>query len=288
MSIQNKKKFLMSLIGSSRGSAKKRKKEHTLVNNDILILAHQQNDKCAISGLPLIYKTFSDWQCSLDRINDDIGYIKTNVRLICLEFNTEIKWSIDLIHNSILKMNNDIDYLTIANEITETKPKNAPIYRWVKQLIDDKEYVFCHFCKKTKTLDLFVIRFNNGCKECAKKIKTFKQRFSRIYRDAKKHTNERNNVRKLQQVFTITPEFLVKLYKNQKGLCAISNIPLNFNGEYCVSIERKDTDIGYTPDNVCLITVCFQSTQKQGGINATGGGWNRAKWNLIVDRFSEP
>jgi hypothetical protein len=284
---KTKKCFLIKLVGSSKGSAKTRKKEHTITNDDILYLADYQDDLCAISGLPLTYQRHSDWQCSLDRIDDSIGYIKENVRLITLEFNTEVKWSVDLIYTSINLMNLYVDYLQVLNDIINPIPKSNPLYKWVKQIIKEKEYVFCHLCKKLKTIDLFNIRFNNGCKICANSIKNFKQRFSLIYRNAKKHTRERNLTRNITQYFTITPEFLLELYKNQKGLCAISNIPLDFKDEYCVSIERSNTDIGYTPENVSLICVCFQSTQKQGGENASGGRWTKDKWQVIVDKFTE-
>ena len=284
---KTKKGFLIKLTGNSKSSSKIRKKEHSITNDYVINLAETQDDCCAISGLPLTYQRNSNWQCSLDRIDDDKGYIKENVRLIALEFNTEVKWSIDLIYKSISLMNSYVNYLQILNDIINPKQKSKPTYTWVKQLIEEQEYVFCHFCKKLKTIDLFNIRFNNGCKLCSNSIKNFKQRFSRVFRDAEKHTRERNLYKQTPQEFTITQEFLLDLYKNQKGLCAISSIPLDFTGEYCVSIERSNTDIGYTTENVSLICVCFQSTQIQGGEDANGGRWTQEKWKTIVDKFSK-
>ena len=191
-------------------------------------------------------------------------------------------------------MNSPVNYIQNLKEMTTKTIKGEAKYIWKKELIDNMEFVFCHYCETLKELHLFNIKFNNGCKECFNEIKNFKQRFSAIYRHSKKRTNERNErneIRnkngKILHEFTITPEFLAELYKNQKGLCAISSIPLNFNGSYCVSIERLNTDIGYTKENVCLIAVCFQSTQIQGGENMSGGRWTPEKWNVIVEKFKE-
>jgi len=58
---------------------------------DLEILLDQlekQGGCCAISGIPLSFQQKSHWQCSLDRINNEIGYVPSNIQLICLEFNT--------------------------------------------------------------------------------------------------------------------------------------------------------------------------------------------------------
>jgi hypothetical protein len=277
--------FLRNLVDNSQTSSKKRNLEHTISKEFIFNLSEKQNDSCAITGSPLNYKTNSDWQCSLDRIDDSIGYIESNVRLITLEFNTPSKWSPDFIKNTIALQDTDIDYQKILTEIYQPITKKEAKYKWTKEIDDDgQETVFCHFCNTRKSIQMFNKSFNNGCKPCANSIKNFKQRFSRIYRDAKRHTTDRNkNKTGLNiQNFSITLEDLYDLYKQQRGKCFISNVPLHFNGEYCISIERINTDIGYTKENICLICLCFQSTQCQGGDNATGGRWTKDKWNLIV------
>jgi hypothetical protein len=80
--------------------------------------------------------------------------------------------------------------------------------------------------------------------------------------------------------------FLAELYLKQKGLCVISNVPLQTKGNYSMSIERINTSLGYEKSNVSLICVCFQSTQRQGE-QGTGGGWTKKKWEEIVDKFSK-
>jgi|688.fasta_scaffold242121_2 hypothetical protein len=49
-----------------------------------------QNGKCAYSGIQLLLPSNQnkDWVMSLERIDTSIGYIITNVCLICREFNS--------------------------------------------------------------------------------------------------------------------------------------------------------------------------------------------------------
>lgn len=46
----------------------------------------KQEDKCAYSGLPMSFRPHTDWKCSPERINNNIGYIASNIVFICLEF----------------------------------------------------------------------------------------------------------------------------------------------------------------------------------------------------------
>lgn len=59
---------------------------------DLVDIFNEQNGLCAISGMPLDWQTFgkgrSPLTCSIDRINPKVGYIRSNLRLVCMQINT--------------------------------------------------------------------------------------------------------------------------------------------------------------------------------------------------------
>lgn len=60
-----------------------------LTIDSLIELFKKQNGKCAYSNIPLRCGTSQNsWIASLNRINPLVGYIKSNVCLTCLEFNT--------------------------------------------------------------------------------------------------------------------------------------------------------------------------------------------------------
>ena len=54
----------------------------------------------------------------------------------------------------------------------------------------------------------------------------------------------------------MTLEDLIKIYEEQKGLCAISKVKLEHKqgSPNNISIDRKDNNLGYTKENVHLVT----------------------------------
>lgn len=64
-----------------------------LIIDDMYQLYSKQNGLCYYSKIPMSLKSCSDWQMSLDRINDNIGYTKENSVLCCLEMNHRTKWT---------------------------------------------------------------------------------------------------------------------------------------------------------------------------------------------------
>ena len=55
--------------------------------------------------------------------------------------------------------------------------------------------------------------------------------------------------------FTIDDEFIYQRLTEQEGKCAISGIVLTFNVDdwHSMSIDRIDSSLGYTPDNILLV-----------------------------------
>ena len=98
--------FVDRLVRSAKKNTKERNErgrnhECTLTVAKLNKLITDQTGKCAISGAVLVFKSFSDNQASVDRISDNLGYVDGNCRLVCLEFNTPVKWSRKLLVESI-------------------------------------------------------------------------------------------------------------------------------------------------------------------------------------------
>ena len=63
--------------------------------------------------------------------------------------------------------------------------------------------------------------------------------------------------------FDITDEIILEKLEKQENKCYISKIPLTFNENdwYCISLDRLDSNLGYTIDNTILVTK-FVNTSK--------------------------
>ena len=89
---------------------------------------------------------------------------------------------------------------------------------------------------------------NVQCKKCAsdyQKIAREKQPLKYILRDAKQHAKVKN------RVFTITLDDLCKVLLQQNNKCALTGI--EFSNENKPSLDRIDSNIGYTPENIQFV-----------------------------------
>lgn len=85
--------FIMRLVGAARSRVNAKKKQGRMLEfsidyNCILDKIIEQKGRCFYSSIPLVFKIKSDWMCSLERLDNNIGYTDANVVLICNEFNT--------------------------------------------------------------------------------------------------------------------------------------------------------------------------------------------------------
>ena len=144
------------------------------------------------------------------------------------------------------------------NKLTE-----RAIKKW--QSIEEKGEMVCTRCKKVQPLSLFNKRtdrvykgYYNRCRECStkegyasfkEKQQSVKGRLSLCLTYAKS--------RKKKKEISIDLKFLLDVWKKQKGLCFYTNKPMVSDPEHSskwdvITIDRKDSTIGYTKDNVVL------------------------------------
>lgn len=78
------------LLNNCRGSARKRGHECTLTAEDIDAMLSTMT--CSVTGLPLTWEHEGEtirnpWAPSIDRIDNALGYVPGNVRVVCWAFN---------------------------------------------------------------------------------------------------------------------------------------------------------------------------------------------------------
>lgn len=89
---------LRQQMTNAKKNAKARGLEFTLNLDDLKVMAETSQGKCALSGLPFEYGNSKElfgtkirrkklWSPSLDRIDGDVGYTQSNVRLVCMAVN---------------------------------------------------------------------------------------------------------------------------------------------------------------------------------------------------------
>jgi hypothetical protein len=262
-------------------------------------LITDQSQKCAISGAVLAFKQFSDNQASVDRIDNNLGYVDGNCRLVCLEFNTPITWSRKLLLESIAlsgipPTNFEDNTSDLESVLPKGHRKGTVLRKWTILTEGGIETVFCHHCSDKKPLSDFNKKISDGCKACKAQIEernssTWRGALHRLICSAENSTKRRNALRSEedQTERTLTYVDLVGILKTQGGMCAYSRVALSPRmGDWKVSLERKDVTKGYTASNVCLVCQRFNAIDcsvraKGAGACASprgSGGWSRKKF----------
>eukprot|EP00397_Hematodinium_sp_SG-2012_P038860 GEMP01042339.1.p1 GENE.GEMP01042339.1~~GEMP01042339.1.p1 ORF type:complete len:462 (-),score=15.10 GEMP01042339.1:104-1489(-) len=85
--------FFKSRVLAAKCAAKKRREkgrisagEFSLTGADVINLYQEQKGLCFYSGARLVLQPCTDWMCSIERIDNKMGYVVSNVALICCEF----------------------------------------------------------------------------------------------------------------------------------------------------------------------------------------------------------
>lgn len=79
---------VVKLLGSARRHAKALQQEFALLSDDVFDMFLAQGGRCYYSGVPMCIIPHSDWRLSLERLDNEAGYLKDNCVLVALEFNT--------------------------------------------------------------------------------------------------------------------------------------------------------------------------------------------------------
>lgn len=288
------KNYLRQLLQHAKRSAKVRTQigrvqagEISLTLENLESLYNKQNGLCYYSNIKLSLKRYSDWQCSLERIDPNRGYIIDNIALACGEFNGATQWTIQKYTEFIRLIN--IKYLKQNIDWNLPKEKQNR-FKIITKIENGIEKCKCNKCDVFKPMNQFINQLSKGCIECRTNQKnqyraTAQGHMVRLFNDMKSSSKRRGF-----DPPEVNLEDLIELFDSQNGLCAYSGIPMTF-GSYLdkwwvSSPERIDTLKGYTKDNVCLICVEFNTSDRSKCAidqeEVTGStGWNAIKIEYI-------
>lgn len=287
------KKNAIKRVSKGRQSAGK----FEITVDDIHKLWKKQNGLCYYSKIPMVTQTCSNWQASLERLDNNNGYVIDNIVLCCLEFNHKTKWSQEKINYLFSPHPSNLDGIDF--NLYFVYPKNRQYY--VKIMVDDKECYECHYCHQIKERKDFSKLLGHGCKSCYSRRKKDKYTNPRVHmqnllanaKHSTKNREKKSTTKARDNSFDIDFDFLVDLFKKQGGRCAYSGIPLTFGSYFdhwwVCSLERKDPLKGYTRDNVCLIAIEFNTgvftSRSKKDVVPGSGGWNSHKFEYFRELY---
>lgn len=304
--------FFNTMASHIKQRQKIRSEKCTIDAHFLKNLYEEQKGLCFYSNLKMNTTVKSDFQASPERINNLIGYTKSNVKLICLEFNVGYnQWSKENIN--LLKIQReqpiDVDELKVKIEeakIVNRKLNNDRSERKV-EIVNDVEYYECTKCHDFKTKPEFCSDKDNRynicviCKECTKiKYNNYSNSFRGFLicklRDARSSAKKRNDNKNrigTHGEFKLTIDDLFDKLLEQQGRCYYSQMALSFtpNSKWRMSIERLDPNKGYVSDNIALICVEFNSTDTTASRKYTGTSgsaqWSKEKITLLLDALNK-
>ena len=272
-----------------------------LTLEQLVYLWARQNGKCYYSGIPIVPLSHSNWQCSLERLDDNLGYIMDNVAFICLELNVAAKWTLDKIKQVPLLTQKYYDNSIISKEIDNDLNKERKGYSRRPIVSDNRGYIRCNKCDIFKLRTEFHEQISGGCKDC-QRLKghnnrdTMRGTLRKLLGGAKGSSKYRDTIsdRVGDNKIDITFKDLSTLLRNQYGRCAYSNIKMNYGSkdekDWVCSLERIDVTRGYVKDNICLICAEFNGTDTTARLkykgNGGSGGWNKEKFNFFLSHIT--
>eukprot|EP01084_Bolivina_argentea_P099863 179449_1 len=171
----------------------------------LLNLYKQQQGKCYYSNISLNLQRLCDWQCSLERLDQNIGYNKENVALIALEFNHAEQWTLqkileipNLVHEtSEIHITDEMIYDALNTKWRGSGHHNKQ-YEAHFKMVQDQKYYYCHGCQIFKSRDQFYPKGVTQCKNCRiqnelLKLETLSGKVSGMLGNAKSNARRRNS-----------------------------------------------------------------------------------------------
>jgi hypothetical protein len=230
---------------------------------------------CQLSGHPLTRAPFSDWQFTVDRMDQSRRHTTDNIRISALEIQNSNPWTPEKFQYFITGPH---DAALTSEEIDALLPA-TPARRNPEKFItrDEDGWVECHGCRLYCSRESFQTRGSaiiSDCSTCRRaKADTFKCILRSLFADA---TRRGKDVARKQCTMTLSD--LHCMFRRQSGLCAYSHLRLRAaKGDWRVSLERRNSALGYTAANCCLVVQELNGIDRSAMIDGGGGGWSEQK-----------
>ena len=296
-------KFLAHLVADCiyRGKKQPRKKGDLSLPY-VLNMLEVQQQRCYLTGVPLVAGRHRNWKASIDRVFDEGGYDNVNVVLIITEMqNGNRKWDRSL-WDEVCSIFLGAEQQSIPDESalittqvqkarTKTRKSGYKIQRHEERVNEDGETeVRCKYCHEWLTLDKYQATKIDYCKECRKQIdfETVENTLRGRSLVCLSQSKLRSAKRKKDAVeHTITFDEILDLYQEQCGRCYYSRVPLAFSGKFQMSLERIDSTKGYSRDNSVLVILPMNASdwsqvRHENDERDEKSGWTREKMLFAV------
>ena len=292
--------FMRVLAGNARNNSRTGSDSRTedrrtyTINSDYLKdLWESQKGLCHYTKIPMVHQVQSDFQCSIERLDPTKGYIPGNVALACIEMNNMTQWSLEKVERLFAERITDSDAInyTAYTSVRFEKPERRQYALIKRETIDGVPHMMCNDCHAMLPLTNYHKR-DFRCKQCIAELRYIPFYGMTHLLDNSRNDTQKRTLKNTRQVrsheYDIDFDFMVGIYKAQRGLCAYSGIPLAFGSyrvkDWVASIERLDNNKGYTKDNVCLIALEFNTSSHacmSDPENVKGSGaWSLAKFQF--------
>ena len=234
---------------------------------------------------------------SIERLDNNKGYTQENCVLVCQLANGFAQTTLKNIQDAM-----DFVEMTEEEKINNVKqydltkpPRKKPVKIEEKINVEGIKTYNCTFCGERKTIDQFGKNYRQGCKNCINNVEHIKP-YNTMYRmcnNAKNNSKKRAAKGRPNMVYEITIDDLIDIFKKKYGLCAISQMPLEFhNGN--ISIDRIDPSKGYTKVNTQLVRSQYNIgdrsavlIKREGESGVFDCGWTREKFLIKIEGLKD-
>ena len=139
----------MNTSRRNKGNSKKHG-PHTLTYDDMNQVVTEQKDSCLLSNVSLSYQPHTKWQCSAERINNDLNYSRENVCAIAQEFQTVNQWSVEKVRHAFTHEDTAFEETFMETMFDETVTVRKAKERLQCEVVDGVMKIRCNYCEVWK------------------------------------------------------------------------------------------------------------------------------------------